>query len=256
MADLERHNKIIDLLNLEEFVNIDYLCEKMYVSKSTIRRDLVDLEKKGIIVRYHGGVTLSNTSNKDSSHSFRKEENKIAKELLAAETVKLIYDNIALFLDSSTTINNLIPLLNRFKNLVIVTNGLTTALELSEFQFINTKVLGGNLLTGSSSMVGSRTTNEINNYNVDLCIISCKGLNEKGIYEASDDQAQVKNKMISNSKKTILVCDSSKFGKNLLYKSSDYAAIDVIISDQEPSEGIMKKIREYQVEFINISRKG
>lgn len=255
MADLERHKNILELLKNEEYANIDYLCEKLYVSKSTIRRDLVDMEKKGLIVRYHGGVTLSNASNKDNSYKVRQEEHKAAKEYLAEETIKFVYDNISIFVDSSTTVLALVPLLNRFKNLVIITNGLQTALELSEYQFIDTKVLGGDLLPGSTSMIGSRTTDEINNYNVDLCILSCKGMSEKGIYEASDFQAQVKNKMIRNSKKVILVCDSSKFDRSLLYKSADYVAIDTIISNAEPSRSIKKQLESSHINFINIMDK-
>ena len=59
MGTEERRREIIESLNQHNGVaSINYLCKKLYASRSTIRRDLITLEEEGILKRSHGYVSL------------------------------------------------------------------------------------------------------------------------------------------------------------------------------------------------------
>jgi DeoR family fructose operon transcriptional repressor len=59
MRPAERQLKIQDLFSREEFVNLAELCHKFRASKSSIRRDLIELEEKGVLLRVHGGAVAT-----------------------------------------------------------------------------------------------------------------------------------------------------------------------------------------------------
>lgn len=236
MIPIERVDKVREILNDKKFVTIDELCEKLFVSKATIRRDLVELEAKNIIIRHRGGASIKNISTTENNYMLRKEEREREKRVIADMASTFIEDGFSLFLDSSSTVNHIIPFLDSFKNLIIITNGINNALSLSSFSNVQTIFVGGELLHGSLSTTGVIANDCISHYIVDLCFTSCRGLDEDSVYEANEKQALVKNKMITNAKKNILLCDSSKFNKVFFYKLSDISKYDYIITEKYPHQ--------------------
>lgn len=244
MIPSERREKIIALLDQKKFVSTSELGEKLFVSPATIRRDLVDLEKQGAIIRTRGGARLVPRSNVEDVHEIRADENKKEKDMIAEMTATFVEDGFSIFLDSSTTANALVPFLKEFVNLTIITNGVKTASDLSYFDSCKVIVVGGILSTNSTSIVGSTANEMIKNYNVDLAIFSCRGYDHAGVYEANEEQAKVKQKMIANSKMRLLLCDSTKADTKYFFNLTDFSNIDYLISDQNPNDYIVKEIEK------------
>ncbi|PPK48324.1 DeoR/GlpR family DNA-binding transcription regulator [Clostridium algidicarnis] len=242
MFSKERSEEILNILKVKKQVSTSYLCEKLYCSVATIRRDLIELEKAGLIKRFHGGASLVPNFNIEYSHMFRELENQQEKNYICNLALDFISDGYALFLDSSSTVGSICHLLKNYNNITVVTNGVKTALELVQLDSITTFIAGGQLKTRSTSIVGEFTSNFIDNFKADLSIISCRGLDENGAYEASQTQALVKQHMIRNSKSTILLCDSSKFNHSNFYKLDSFENIEAIITDIEPSSKILNSI--------------
>lgn len=244
MLPTERKQKILDLLEEKDYVTIKEICNNLYISQSTARRDLIKMENENLIIRSHGGAKLPAESANEHSYTQREKQNKAKKIKIADMASTFIEDGISLFLDSSSTVQSVIPFLNGFRDLTIVTNGLQNALELSKIKNLNTILIGGNLYPGSSSTVGASTNNALSNYKVDLSILSCRGLDEDGIYEANEPQAVIKQKMIQNSNKKMLLCDSSKFNTNYFYKLGDLDTFNYIITDKIPSNYMKDTIED------------
>ncbi|MBU5591875.1 DeoR/GlpR family DNA-binding transcription regulator [Clostridium sp. MSJ-4] len=242
MFSKERSEEILNILKVKKQVSTSYLCQKLYCSIATIRRDLIELEKAGLIKRFHGGASLVPNFNIEYPHMFREMENQQAKNYICNLALDFISDGYAIFLDSSSTVGSICHLLNDYDNLTVVTNGVKTALDLVQLDSITTFIAGGQLKTGSTSIIGEFTSNFIDNFRADLSIISCRGLDENGAYEASQTQALVKQHMIKNSKSTILLCDSSKFNHSNFYKLDSFANIEAVITDTEPSSKILNSI--------------
>ncbi|HEY5584664.1 MAG TPA: DeoR/GlpR family DNA-binding transcription regulator [Ruminiclostridium sp.] len=250
MYSKERLDNIIDILRSKKHVSAAYLCEKLYASPSTIRRDILELEKSSIVIRTHGGVTLIPSSNIEYSYIFREMENKEEKNYICNLALDFISNGYAVFLDSSSTVSNICPILQKYTNLTIVTNGVKTALELAQIDSITTYIAGGQLKLGSTSVIGELTGNFIDNFHADLSIISCRGINEDGAYEANQMQALVKQHMINNSTATILLCDSSKFNQSHFYKLSSFKNIEAVITDKQPSSKILNSILKEGCEVL------
>ena len=250
MYSKERLDKIIEILKSKKHVSSTYLCDQLYASHSTIRRDILELEKSGIVKRSHGGVTLISSSNIEYSYVFREMENKKEKNYICNLALDFISNGYAIFLDSSSTVSSICPMLQKFENLTIVTNGVKTAFELAQIDSITTFIAGGQLKSGSTSVVGELSGSFIDNFHADLSIISCRGINEDGAFEANQMQALVKQHMINNSTATILLCDSSKFNQQHFYKLSSFKNIEAVITDKQPSSKILNSILSYGCEVL------
>lgn len=250
MYSKERLDKIIDILKLKKHVSAAYLSEQLFTSPSTIRRDILKLEKSGIAKKNHGGVTLIPSSNIEYSYTFREMENKKEKINICNLALDFISNGYAMFLDSSSTVSSICQMLQKYTNLTVVTNGVKTALELAQLDSITTFIAGGQLKPGSVSVVGELSGSFIDNFHADLSILSCRGINDDGAYEANQMQALVKQHMIKNSNTTILLCDSSKFNQSHFYKLSSFKNIEAVITDKKPSPRILNRILEDGCEVL------
>lgn len=244
VVPIDRRERIIEYLNKKKFVLTSELYKELFVSPATIRRDLVELEKQGLIIRSRGGARLVPRSNVENVHSIREDENREQKSMIAEMAATFIEDGFSIFLDSSTTTNAIVPFLKEFVNLTIITNGVKTALDLSYFDNCKVVVVGGVISSNSTSIVGTTANEMIQNYNVDLALFSCRGYNHSGIYEANEEQARVKQKMIQNSEKRLLLCDSTKFNHKYFYNLTDFANVQYLITEKKPNVEAVKKIEQ------------
>ena len=112
MKYIERKKQILAYLTNGNGVgDITNMCKKLYVSRSTLRRDLITLEEEGIIKRHHGSISLVSPSSSENSINIRKLENTDKKMALAKRARTLLQDNMVIFLDSSSTVSLFIPYL-------------------------------------------------------------------------------------------------------------------------------------------------
>lgn len=250
MLPIERKKNILDLINKKNFISTQELCDNLFVSQATIRRDLVEMESENLIIRSHGGAMLPQESTSEPTYIYRDNQNQTEKRRIADMASTFIEDGFSLFLDSSTTVKYVVPYLNQFKNLTIVTNGIQTALDLSKNKHLNTILIGGSLFPGSSSIVGAKANEALSTYKVDLSIISCRGLDGDGVYEANEPQAMIKQKMIKNSRAKLLLCDSNKLNKSFFYKLTDLDTFNYIITDKIPNNYIQQTFKDNGVMLI------
>ena len=250
MIPSERTDHILNILNKQKYVTPKFLATKLYCSPATIRRDLIDLEKSGLLKRHHGNVTLIPKLNVEQPNFFREMKHIEEKKYICKLGKGLISDGDSLFLDSSSTVMNICPELDGFINLTVITSGIKTALELSKNEAINSFLVGGQIKPNSASIVGELTSELINKFKGTLCIISCGGIDQDGVYEADHSQAMVKEQMIKNSDRTILLCDSSKFEKSHFFKLSSFDKIDMVITNQKPCDHMIQSLIQANVEIL------
>jgi len=251
MKYFERKKKIIEFLNSSNGVgSIDNICKKLYVSKSTLRRDLINLEEEGIITRYHGGVSIVSNSSSENSITKRRMENTDKKLIIAKLAKGLIKDNMVIFLDSSSTVSYLVPYLRAFNNITVITNGLNVASQLNTAQNIRCYICPGSLKNKSLSIVGEYTYTFIDNFRADIVFFSSKSIRENGIFEGDDSQALCKKNMIKNSVKRVFLCDNTKEKASGYFKLADYTEINTVVSNASFSETIMDTIKNSGCDII------
>lgn len=251
MSYLERKLKIIDFLNTNDGAcSTDLLEQKIFVSKSTLRRDLILLEEEGIVTRHHGSVSLRSDSASELSATIRRMKNPEKKSIIAKLASKFLYDNMVIFLDSSSTVSYLIPIIKNLKNITVITNGINIASKLSNYNNVKTFLCPGLVKHQSYSIIGEYSTSFLNNFRAHVAFFSCKSINKYGIFEGDDSQAIIKSQMMKNADKKILLCDSTKSYSAGFFKLVDFNDLDLIISDDKFSAEVNNVIAENSCEHI------
>lgn len=246
----ERQEVILSILKRKKVLKTSELQSQVFCSQSTLRRDLIELEKAGVIFRNHGRVNYLPEKNVEFSSLYRETENTDAKEIISKLATILLADGMSLFIDSSSTVEYILPHLTPYKNIVLITNNYKLGEFISNSENITGFLIGGKIKDYSSSIIGSHTHNFIREFKPDFTIFSCRGIDNSGIYEADQEQASIKKQMIENSKKCILLIDSSKFGKSHFYRLSDFRNIDYIVTNQKPEQELMEILDDNQCEVI------
>ena len=218
MPFYEREERILSILLEKESVTTRELSAQLYVSQPTLRRDLIKLEQMGKIVRTHGGAQLL-TKPADQKIPFylRQQEQNDAKSQIAAQAVELIRDGDILMLDGSTSAHTVIPLLSRFHNLIVITNSAKSAFLLGNMGIENI-CTGGRMIPRSLCYIGEDAERTVCNYNADILLFSCRGLSMDGrLTDTYAEENTLRRCMLRQSAKRVLLCDSSKIGKNLSF---------------------------------------
>ena len=249
MLQEERLEKILTLLSQKNKMSNDALCKQLFCSISTLRRDLIKLEKNDLIKRWHGGASLISKTNNEISFLFREYEFLDEKAYISQLASEFIHDNQALFLDSSSTVAKLCQQLLD-KRLIVVTNGIQNMIHLNQSESIQLFALGGLVKLNSLAVVGNLAGEFLQQFKADIAFLSCRGISLDGIFEADSNQAFVKQQMIKNAKKTILLCDHSKFDSEHFFKSVTFDQIDILITDKEPSASYLEKLKNFHCEVI------
>ncbi len=238
MLPLERQNQILEILAQRKAVTVEELCQLVYSSGATIRRDLTILEASGQIQRTHGGAVYVDGSTVDSPLMLRESENRQAKSVVAQKAEIFLRDGQTIFLDSSTTAGMLAGYIGNFKNMRVITNSLKTVNMLSEMGGVDVYCTGGRLRGSARSMVGPSALRFLSKFHVDFAFISCRGVDlTYGVTESNEEEAAVKMACIQNASRTVLLCDSTKLDKQYFCKVCDLEQLWQIITNADlPAE--------------------
>ncbi|MBQ8214240.1 MAG: DeoR/GlpR transcriptional regulator [Clostridia bacterium] len=232
MPFYEREEQILKILNEYENIPLITLSEMLFVSLPTLRRDLIKLEKKGLIVKKHGSVSLIKyPADTQIAFSLRAEEQNASKHLMAKRAVALIKDGSTIMLDAATSTYFIVPYLTEFKNIIVITSGAKTALLLAQYEIPNI-CTGGKMINKSFSYVGNDAIETVMRYNADVVFVSCRGLALDGrVSDNSIEENEVRRAMLRRSRKKVLLCDGQKIGKSYLHNLCEASEFDEIISD-------------------------
>ncbi len=239
MTITERQQVILKLLSEDESITVKELADKLFVSEPTVRRDFSELERRGLITKLYGGARIRREgAAPDSEIPFllREKERLPAKVVMGKKAASLVRDGMVLMLDGSTSAYNIVPFLEGFKDLIVVTSGAKTAVALAELN-INTYSTGGRMIIHSFSYVGEQAEEFVRHINADLLFFSCRSLSDDGkMTDVSVEEVNLRRAMFASAKKKYLMCDSSKLGKTCFYNLGTLDEIDGVISDSDRFE--------------------
>lgn len=231
MIKNERQANILQVLRERHYCTVSYLAKALYVSNITIRRDLDQMERNGLVQRCHGGVMLPEYQNREVPFAVRDKENSAAKDAIARKAVKLIHDGDTVFLDASSTVSHLLDYIDAERKLTIITNSVYN-LEKLRGKGIRCYLTGGALLENSHALVGKLAEETISSLYADICFFSSQGISEDGVItDFSEDETRLRKCMIANAGKSVFLYDHSKIGKRFLFKVCDVENLHTTISD-------------------------
>ncbi|MEG1240360.1 MAG: DeoR/GlpR family DNA-binding transcription regulator [Oscillospiraceae bacterium] len=247
---MERTDRIMDLLSTHKKMSTQQLCQALFCSPSSLRRDLMDLEKTGSVRRVRGGAIFVVGTGVDYSSHFRESVSVAEKEYICGIARDFLANGMSLFLDSSSTVMKLCPMLEKLRNITVVTNGIATALVLNNCDHIETYITGGHLRKGNATLLGESAGDFMQNLKADLAFVSCRGIDADGAFEADLEQARIKQHMIRKAKHTILLADSTKFGTHYFHRLCKFGELQAVITDKAPAPEIQRVITAAGCEII------
>ena len=163
MLNTHRREHILEKLTSESKISVTDIAAKLDVSDETVRRDLKDLEKEGLLRRVHGGA-ISVTPIRDAPINERIRKLAREKSIIAQLAVELVSDHSSIFLNIGSTVEALARELGKFSDLKLYTNSLNVAQIANAFPGVSVFVTPGQLRSVETDLVGYDTVNYIQNY--------------------------------------------------------------------------------------------
>ncbi len=242
-----RKKQIVNLVNREKHISVEELATTFSVSVETIRRDLKALDTKGLLVRVHGGATSKETSDVGTSFAQRAKSNVEDKQKLVEIAISQIKEHSVIGLDASSSSWLLAQSMPNIK-CTVVTNSINIINALEKKSNINIISIGGNYSEKYKSFYGIIARNTLNKMSLDLCFISCVGIDlNSGIWDSNEYNYEIKQSLIAVSNKTILIADKSKLNKRSLLKICEIDTLDCLITNAQLTKGENHKLDENNV---------
>ncbi|WP_104037521.1 DeoR/GlpR family DNA-binding transcription regulator [Vibrio jasicida] len=231
MQAASRASHILKVISKVGQVSVLDLSQELKVSVETIRRDLKLLDKKGELVRVHGGAIGKQYKDEGTSFNNRAGNNIDDKKHLVEQVVSNIYEGSVIGLDASSSswlVAQAIPDIR----CTVVTNSINNISVLCGKKNISIISLGGYFSEKYKAFYGLIARNTLSEMALDLCVISCVGFDEKsGVWDSNEYNYEIKKTFIEVSDKVILLADKSKYKKKSLLKICDLDEIDMLISN-------------------------
>ena len=243
----ERQQKIQTIINENGEAKLSEL-EGFFpdVSTMTLRRDLEKLEALGEIVRTRSGAKsiayLSRLS--ETQFSERETQNIAEKNFIAQVAYKNIKQDSSIFLDTGTTVTGLAKLLSNDK-LFIITTAPNIALECAKNTDNTVFMTGGQLSSGNLSLSGVNALSFLDHINIDVAFMASSGFTfNNGFTCGNYDECQIKKRVIEKSAKSIMLMDSTKFGRNLPFTFAGLHDVDLLITDKNIAQEDLKRLQK------------
>lgn len=248
MTKEERFAIILDKLMQQESIPVANLSADLKVSLVTIRKDLTELESMGKLYRSHGKAILINPFAGNRSINEKERLASEEKMLIGQEAAKLITKDDSILLASGTTIHALARCIKPIHRLTVVSASLPASEILSQDEDIDVIQLGGRLRHSSVSVVGDYSDYMLKDCSFSKLFIGVDGIDfEFGITTTDMREATLNKMMMKAAHKTIVLADSSKFGKRGFARIAEMEDIDMIITDSR-----IKPVDIVQIEDLGI----
>ncbi|HUN87029.1 MAG TPA: DeoR/GlpR family DNA-binding transcription regulator, partial [Terracidiphilus sp.] len=239
-------------------VSVETLRDRLEVSLATVRRDLQELEDRGLLRRTHGGAIpieplfyeafRNDRSFQEQVGSFADEKRRIA--LAASE---LISSGNTIALTAGTTTTEVVRSLRTLGGITVVTNTVNVAMELSNRKDIHVFVTGGHLRGDWFSLVGQAAVNTMSGIFVDVLFIGVNGIDApNGLTCFNADEVEINRCMVRQAKRKIAVADHSKMGIVANWLICPATAVDLLITDTGATDEMIDPFLKLGVEVRRV----
>ena len=237
MLKKERHAYIMYEIDIHNKVLSSDLSLQLTVSEDTIRRDLQELDEKGMLTKVHGGAL-------SKSFHFTLQNNTVfsqpEKKVIAQKARELIKDGMLVLLSGGTTIIELVKSLPPELNATFITVSIPTALELLDHPNVEVIFIGNKLLKNAQMSVGAEVVQRLSEIKCDLCFLGTNSIDvENGITDLELEVIEVKRAMIRSAKKTISLAISKKLNTTQRMLVCRLDEVDVLITELDPTDEIL-----------------
>ena len=252
-----RLEQIEQILRVQKEAGVMELASRLKVSDMTIRRDLIELEQKGIVARYHGGASISSGEPKsllpvngmeecpEEKKAIGQRAGQYLKELLLCKEINSV------MLMSGSTISEMVRSIDYTIPVTAVTDNLDIAYTLGRNSDNSVMLLGGKVYSPSMSVNGFLAEQMLDYLSADCTFMGTSAIDEAGYLYCYDDKyASPLKKLLTISNKIIVLADHSKLGTASLVKVSRMDKSFSLLTDEKAPEVFLEKYKELGVNII------
>jgi DeoR/GlpR family transcriptional regulator of sugar metabolism len=249
-----RHSLLVEATHKRGFLVVTDIAAELGVSDMTIRRDLIELERSGVLIRTHGGAVPPDGAIRDAidhqepAFDARMRRNEEAKRRIAVCAAALLAPQHTVALDIGSTTHLLAGILADRTGLKFFTSSLRTAALLAQAGR-EVHMPGGQIRGEEPSAGGPTALEQFERYWFDIAFIGVSGVTAEGLFDYSLEDSELKRVYLRRSSYKVLLCDGSKFHRMSLVRITDFAAIDMMICDAAPPPDIEAALGAAKVEI-------
>lgn len=246
----ERLTRILATLKGQPRLSVTDLQERLGLSRSTLRRDLVELERRGEILRVHGGVVLRGYLQGEPTFERRRTEAAEAKARIGRAAARLAPENATVFVDAGTTCLLVARELLVRDDLRIFTHS-TSILAEAAGAAATVVCLGGEYRQASQALVGGFAMRWLEELRFEVAFIAASGLSADGLSTTELTEADVKRRVVASADQVVLAADSTKWARPSAVRFAGWNSIDSWVTDEAPPRAASKRLAGAGVRIVN-----
>jgi DeoR/GlpR family transcriptional regulator of sugar metabolism len=255
-----RHDRILEALAKRGSVSVRDVASELAVSEMTVRRDLIELEREGRLVRIHGGAVRTTSKAIDAAFASAVDpeepvfEARLIRNLAAKRAIASAAANVAagaqtLAIDVGTTTFLLAGLLLDRPHSKIFTNSARNAMQLASTRG-EVYLPGGQMRRAEMSISGPLAVSQFEELWFDIAFVGVSGITARGIYDYSFEDTEMKRVYLRRAAKSVVLCDSSKFDRMSLVHIASLRQFDMLITDAAPRPDLADGLAAAEVEVL------
>lgn len=237
MLKAARHKEIVALVQSGGIVEVNALAQRFQTSPITIRRDLIELQERGLLERTRGGavsgeVIAEGWARYESiSYAEREREQFREKRAIAELAAQLVSDGDCILVNGGTTSRHLAEALRGHQNLHVVTNGLTVAMEFARSQNAAVYLLPGMVDFRKMTSVSRPAPGSFDDITVRAAFLGVHGISPAGIGMLSPEEAAMNRAFIEAAQTVNVLVDSSKFNSQAIFRICEMNRVTRVVTD-------------------------
>jgi len=253
-----RLTTILTALQQSGSVSVEGLSKELDVSLVTIRRDLDELESKGLLRRTHGGAIsiepfFYEPFRNDRSFQAQVERFGEEKRRIGRAAAALIKEGEIIALTPGTTTTEVVRGIPLNHRITVVTSTVNVAMELSKRKDLDVFVTGGHLRGEWFSLVGPTASQSLSHLSIHTLFIGADGIDPKqGVSCFSPDESQLNSTMVKHAQRKIAVVDHSKFGVVAGWRICPISELDFLITDTGATDEMIEPFEKAQIQVMRV----
>jgi DeoR family transcriptional regulator, aga operon transcriptional repressor len=246
-----RRSRIAAMITDHGFCTITELATAFDVSDMTVRRDILKLTQSDRTLRIvHGGIrAVPLWEFEGTDYRTRAMHNRLVKQRIAAEVVKLMVPGSTVALDSGTTGIAIAEAIPADSRLNVVTQSLPAANALASKEELEVSVLGGTLIRSMQAFVGPGAIAAIAGLRINTFFLSATSIDERGVLAGNEYDAATKRAFVDAADTVVLVSDSSKFSLSSRFRTCPLSRVSTLVTDSgiSPEQRAMMELAGVRV---------
>lgn len=253
MLPAERRRRIVEVLATRPSVQTEDLADTFAVSGETIRRDLLKLQREGLLQRVHGGATpVDRPVAVEDSFAQRRDANVGAKQAMARAAVSVLQPGDTAILDVGTSVLEVARALPLTWSGRVLTNSLLVAAALVDRPGIEVLVSGGRARPGDHALSGAQTVSFFADYYADVAFLGSGGVHsDAGLTDFHPDEVDVRRMMIAHAARCYVLADATKLGVIAARHVCPLDRFTALVTDGVPDDDLGAALADAGVRLVS-----